>query len=83
MTSGPAIVLALERGDAISELRRVIGATDPAEADPGTVRCLFAQSKTRNAIHASDSPASAERELAYFFSSSELITNRTTASGTA
>lgn len=67
MTSGPVMVLALKREDAVAELRRVIGATDPAEAEPGTIRKLYATDKTRNAIHASDSEASAERELAFFF----------------
>jgi nucleoside-diphosphate kinase len=72
MTSGPALVLALERNDAVAHLRTVIGATDPAEAKPGTVRKLYAQSKERNAIHASDSPESAAREVAFFFAESEL-----------
>lgn len=67
MTSGPALALALERDDAVAYLREVIGATDPAEAKPGTVRKLFAQSKERNAIHASDSPENAVREVAFFF----------------
>jgi len=67
MTSGPALALALERDDAVAHLREVIGATDPAEAKPGTVRKLFAQSKERNAIHASDSPENAAREVTFFF----------------
>lgn len=67
MTSGPALAIALERDDAIARLRAVIGATDPAEAQPGTVRRLYAESKERNAIHASDSPATAAREVAFFF----------------
>ena len=67
MTSGPALALALERPDAVAQLREVIGATDPAEAKPGTVRRLYAQSKERNAIHASDSPETAAREVAFFF----------------
>src|SRR5882762_1596092 len=61
MTSGPALALALERGDAIPHLREVIGATDPAEAKLGTIRKLFAQSEERNAIHASDSVDNAAR----------------------
>ena len=69
MTSGPALALALERPDAVARLREVIGATDPAEAKPGTVRRLYAQSKERNAIHASDSPETAAREVAFFFPS--------------
>ena len=67
MTSGPALPLALERDNAVAHLRDVIGATDPAEAKPGTVRKLYAQSKERNAIHASDSPENAAREVAFFF----------------
>lgn len=72
MTSGPCIPLVLERNDAVAHLRKVIGATDPAQAEPGTVRKLFAESKERNAIHASDSPENAAREIAFFFSESEL-----------
>src|SRR5437764_14470467 len=72
MTSGPALALALEREDAVARLREVIGATDPAEAKPGTVRKLYAESKERNAIHASDSPENAAREVAFFFSEREL-----------
>jgi nucleoside-diphosphate kinase len=72
MTSGPALALALERDDAVALLRDVIGATDPAEAKPGTVRKLYAESKERNAIHASDSDANARREVAFFFPEGEL-----------
>ena len=72
MTSGPALALALERADAVARLRDVIGATDPAEAKPGTVRKLYAESKERNAIHASDSPENAAREVAFFFPEGEL-----------
>jgi nucleoside-diphosphate kinase len=72
MTSGPALALALERDNAVAHLREVIGATDPAEAKPGTVRKLYAQSQERNAIHASDSAENAAREVAFFFSESEL-----------
>ena len=67
MTSGPALALALDRDNAVAHLREVIGATDPAEAKPGTVRKLYAQSKERNAIHASDSPDNARKEVAFFF----------------
>jgi nucleoside-diphosphate kinase len=67
MTSGPALALALERDNAVAHLRQVIGATDPGEAKPGTIRRLYAQSKERNAIHASDSPENAAREVAFFF----------------
>ena len=67
MISGPALALALERDNAVAHLREAIGATDPAEAKPGTVRKLYAQSKERNAIHASDSSENAAREVAFFF----------------
>ena len=73
MTSGPCLPLALERDNAVSHLREVIGATDPAEAKPGTVRKLYAQSKERNAMHASDSSENAAREVAFFFPESELV----------
>lgn len=72
MTSAPALALALERADAVAHLREVIGATDPAEAKPGTVRKLYAESKERNAIHASDSEENARREIAFFFPEGEL-----------
>src|SRR5881396_2289248 len=72
MTSGPGLALALERDDAVARLREVIGATDPAEAKPGTVRQLYAESKERNAIHASDSTDTAAREIAFFFPGREL-----------
>lgn len=73
MTSGPCMPLILRRQEAVSELRRVIGATDPAEADEGTVRALYAESKERNAIHASDSPENAEIEIAFFFAGTERL----------
>src|SRR5256712_2105374 len=72
MTSGPCLPLALERDNAVSHLRDVIGATDPAEAKPGSVRKLYGASKERNAIHASDSPETAAREVAFFFAEGEL-----------
>ena len=67
MTSGPILALALERDDAVAHLRLVIGATDPAEAAPGTVRALYAENKERNAIHASDSDETAHQEILFFF----------------
>jgi nucleoside-diphosphate kinase len=73
MTSGPVVAAALERDDAVAGLRRVMGATNPEEADEGTVRALFASSIERNAIHGSDSPENAALELAFFFSRAELI----------
>ena len=72
MTSGPCLAMALERVDAVTHLRTVIGATDPAEAAPGTIRKLYAESKGRNAIHASDSDENARREVGFFFSEGEL-----------
>lgn len=73
MTSGPILALALERDNAVAHLREVIGATDPAEAAPGTVRALYAENKERNAIHASDSDETARQELAFFFSQREML----------
>ncbi len=72
MTSGPCIPLALEQPDAVAALREAIGATDPAAAKPGTIRKLYAESKEKNAIHASDSPETAAREVAFFFTEGEL-----------
>ena len=73
MTSGPILALALERDEAVPHLRKVIGATDPAEAEPGTVRALYAEDKERNAIHASDSDETARQELSFFFAARELL----------
>jgi nucleoside-diphosphate kinase len=72
MTSGPCMPLILERDNAVAHFREVIGATDPAEAAPGTVRKLFAESKERNAVHGSDSPENAAREAGFFFPESEI-----------
>ena len=72
MTSGPCMPMALVRADAVAQLRTVIGATDPAEAAPGTIRKLYAEAKGRNAIHASDSDENAAREIAFFFTEGEL-----------
>ena len=71
MTSGPVVLMVLEGEDAITRYRAVMGATDPAKADEGTLRKLYAESKQCNAVHGSDSPASAAREIAYFFSKLE------------
>jgi nucleoside-diphosphate kinase len=73
MTSGKCMPIVLERADAVAALRKTIGATDPAEAEPGTVRKLYAESKERNAIHASDSDENAERESKFFFPEAELV----------
>lgn len=72
MASGRCMPLVLERDDAVATLRRVIGATDPAEAAEGTVRKLYAESKGRNAIHASDSDENAAIEGVFFFAGTEL-----------
>jgi nucleoside-diphosphate kinase len=72
MTSGTVMPLVLEKADAVAALREAIGATDPAEAAEGTVRKLYAESKGRNAIHASDSDENAEREIAFFFQDGEI-----------
>jgi len=73
MTSGPCMPMVLEKENAVLALREAIGSTDPAEAAEGTVRKLFAESKERNAIHASDSDDNAVRESRFFFSDAELI----------
>lgn len=73
MTSGPVVPILLEREDAVRTLRQVIGATDPAEADEGTVRALYAESKERNAIHASDSHDNARVEAGFFFPEADVI----------
>lgn len=73
MTSGPVIPMALEAEGAVRKLRDAIGATDPAEAAEGTIRRLYAESKERNAIHASDSDENAAAEIGFFFSGSEFL----------
>ncbi|HSL17218.1 MAG TPA: nucleoside-diphosphate kinase [Methylomirabilota bacterium] len=73
MTSGPVWVMALEREDAVPQLRAVMGATNPAEAEEGTIRKLYGSSIERNAIHGSDSNDNAAIEIAFFFSTSELV----------
>ena len=67
MSSGPAVPVRLRRDQAVARLRDLIGATDPKEAKPGTIRALHAESKGRNAVHASDSPESARSEIQFFF----------------
>lgn len=73
MTSGACMPLVLEKQNAVLSLRNAIGATDPKEAKDGTVRKLYAESKERNAIHASDSDENAEREIRFFFSDVDLL----------
>jgi len=72
MTSGPVVVQILEGENAIAKNRDLMGATNPAEADAGTIRADFAETIDANAVHGSDSPASAEREIAYFFEAGEI-----------
>jgi nucleoside-diphosphate kinase len=73
MSSGPCVLLALEAPDAIKGWRTLMGATDPAKADPGTLRKDFGQSIDRNATHGSDAPETAAFELGYFFRGLELV----------
>jgi nucleoside-diphosphate kinase len=73
MTEGPVVVVALSRADAVGHLRRTMGATDSRKAEPGTVRQRHGTDIERNAIHGSDSPENAAKEVAFFFSESELI----------
>lgn len=73
MTSGPVYVAALERENAVAELRKLMGATDPTRADAGTIRKEFGESIEQNAIHGSDSDENANIEIAFFFAESELL----------
>lgn len=73
MTEGPVAPAVLERDNAIAELRRVMGATDPAKAEAGTIRKLYATSIERNAIHGSDAVETARQEIAFFFAQAELL----------
>ncbi len=75
MTSGPCVPIALEKDNAVEDYRKLIGATNPANAAEGTVRKLYARSVQFNAVHGSDSDENAAREIAFFFSSKELIEN--------
>ena len=74
MTEAPIVAMVIEGEDAISRVREINGATNPEKAEAGTIRKLYAEGVTRNAVHASDSPASAEREIAIFFSKLEILT---------
>ncbi|MBV6480015.1 MAG: Nucleoside diphosphate kinase [Ignavibacteria bacterium] len=73
MTSGPVVVIALEKENAVADYRKLIGATDPAEAEEGTIRKLYADSKSENAVHGSDSEANGIKEVAFFFAEYELV----------
>lgn len=73
MTGGPVVPVALERDGAVAHLRQVMGATDVAKAEPGTIRALYGTSIEKNAIHGSDSPENAAIETSFFFSQAELL----------
>jgi len=73
MTSAPIMALVFEGEGAVERIRREMGATDPAKAEPGTIRAEFGQDVQRNAVHGSDSPETAEKEIALFFSEEELF----------
>lgn len=75
MTSGPCIPIALEKDNAVEDYRKLIGATDPAKAEEGTVRKLYAVDIQNNAVHGSDSDENAEKEIAHFFSQDEILNN--------
>ena len=72
MISGPVVVQVLEGENAVARNREVMGATDPAKADPGTIRKDFAESIEANSVHGSDSPENAAQEIAFFFSETEI-----------
>ena len=73
MSSGPCVPIALEKDNAVADFRTLIGATDPKDAAPGTIRQLFADNKGENIVHGSDSPENGLIEINYYFSSKELI----------
>jgi len=76
ITSGPVVAMVLEGKDAVNQSRRLIGATDPKKAEPGTIRGDFGLELGRNIVHGSDSTASAKREIAIFFREEELVDHR-------
>lgn len=73
MISGPVVLLCLEKENAVAEWRKLMGATNPANAEPGTIRKLFAESTGRNCVHGSDADATAQTELAYFFRAFDIL----------
>jgi len=73
MSEGPCVVMVLEGEDAIARVRKIMGATNPAQAEEGTIRKDFAENIERNAVHGSDSPQSASYEIPYFFSALEIL----------
>jgi len=78
MTSGNCVPIALEKDNAVADFRKLIGATDPAEADAGTIRRDFAESKQNNIAHGSDSIENGIKEIAFFFSGQEVVENSST-----
>lgn len=76
MSSGPCVPIALEKGNAVADFRALIGATDPKDAAPGTIRKEFAASKGENIVHGSDSPENGRIEIAYFFAEKEIVEYR-------
>lgn len=76
MSSGPCVPMALEKHNAVADFRKLIGDTDPARAEPGTMRYDFATSKQNNIVHGSDSPENATVEIGFFFSERELVETR-------
>ena len=75
MSSGKCVPIALEKENAVADFRKLIGATDPKDAEPGTIRRDFASSKGENIVHGSDSPENGQNEIAFFFSEKEIIEN--------
>lgn len=73
MTSGPVVCSVLEGEDAVAAYRRLMGATDPAKAEEGTIRRIYAESVEANAVHGSDAPGTAAQEIAFFFSQTEIV----------
>lgn len=76
MSSGPCVPMVLEKENAVADFRALIGATNPAEAEEGTIRADFADSIGENIVHGSDSPENGRKESAYFFSEEEIVANR-------
>ena len=73
MSSGPIVVMVLDGNDAVAKSRQIIGATDPSQAEKGTIRADFGQSKTENTMHGSDSPENAKIEISFFFKPNEIV----------
>lgn len=76
MSSGPCVPIALEKENAVADFRKLIGATDPKDAEPGTIRKDFASSKGENIVHGSDSPENGRIEIGYFFTEREITANQ-------